>query len=68
VKVPYTDDMRDEWASVLHNLAEEFLAGVSRVDPREPKVCKQCSLHSLCRIAELTLSLSGENGDEDSDA
>jgi probable DNA repair protein len=68
VKYPYTDAMRDEWASVLHNLAEEFLAGVARVDPREPKVCKQCGLHSLCRIAELTLSLSGENGDEDSDA
>jgi len=68
VKYPYTEAMRDEWANVLRNLAEEFLAGVSRVDPREPKVCDQCGLHSLCRIAELSLSLSGENGDEDSDA
>ncbi len=67
VKVPYTDAMRDEWAGVLRNLAEEFLAGESRVDPREPKVCDQCGLHSLCRIAELSLSLS-ENGEEDSDA
>jgi probable DNA repair protein len=68
VKYPYTDDLRDEWARVLHNLADEFLSSVSRVDPREPKVCNQCGLHSLCRIAELSLSLSGKNGDEDSDA
>jgi ATP-dependent helicase/nuclease subunit B len=49
---PYTDAMRDNWASVLANLADEFLQGEAAVAPREPKVCGLCDYHSLCRIAE----------------
>jgi len=52
VTEPYTDAMRDGWARVLANLADDFLQGEAAVAPREPKVCGLCDYHSLCRIAE----------------
>jgi ATP-dependent helicase/nuclease subunit B len=65
---PYTEAMRDGWARVLENLADQFLAGEASVDPREPKVCEQCDLHGLCRIAELALANSGDGNGEGPDA
>jgi hypothetical protein len=44
--------MRDGWARVLANLADDFLQGEAAVAPREPKVCGLCDYQSLCRIAE----------------
>ena len=50
---PYSDTLRDSWARALENLALEFLQGVATVTPREPLVCRNCSLPALCRKAEL---------------
>ncbi|MGC2637336.1 MAG: PD-(D/E)XK nuclease family protein, partial [Acidobacteriaceae bacterium] len=68
VTEPYTEKMRDEWAAVLARLAEQFLAGDAAVDPRESKVCDQCDLHGLCRVAELNRPASGDESEEPSDA
>ncbi|HEY6446516.1 MAG TPA: PD-(D/E)XK nuclease family protein [Acidobacteriaceae bacterium] len=68
VTEPYSEKMRDDWAAVLVRLAEQFLAGDAAVDPREPAVCKQCDLHSLCRIAELNRAASADDTGEDADA
>lgn len=65
VQEPYSSAMRDEWARNLENLAAQFLRGEAAVDPREPAVCKQCGLQSLCRIAELRLIASAENGESE---
>ena len=68
VREPWSDSMRDDWARVLRNLADQFLAGDAAVDPRNPKVCEYCDYHGLCRIAELHLAGAddddGENGDD----
>lgn len=67
VAVPYTNAMREEWSRALHALAEEFLDGEREVAPREPEVCRLCSLHALCRVAELSLGPAGdEAADEES--
>lgn len=63
VQEPYSEDLRAEWARVLDNLAAQFLRGEAEVDPREPAACKQCDLQSLCRVAELRLIASAENGE-----
>ncbi|HLJ79564.1 MAG TPA: PD-(D/E)XK nuclease family protein, partial [Acidobacteriaceae bacterium] len=65
VQEPYTEAMRAEWARVLQNLAAQFLRGEAAVDPREPAVCQQCRLQSLCRVAEIRLIAAAENGDGD---
>lgn len=61
VREPYTDSMRNDWARVLENLAEQFLQGDATVDPREPAVCDQCHLHGLCRIAELNPAIDADD-------
>ncbi|MDD9883313.1 MAG: PD-(D/E)XK nuclease family protein [Gammaproteobacteria bacterium] len=38
------------WRRALPALADEFSAGVARVDPYRPEVCARCNLHTLCRI------------------
>jgi ATP-dependent helicase/nuclease subunit B len=41
------------WRIVLEDLAREFRAGYAAVDPKNnEKTCRNCGLHSLCRIAE----------------
>ena len=42
----------DHWQHSLEGLAAEFSAGHAEVEPREPRVCDYCHLHSLCRIHE----------------
>jgi ATP-dependent helicase/nuclease subunit B len=68
VRDPYTAAMRDDWARVLAQLAERFLAGDAAVDPREPSVCQYCEFPGLCRKAELNLDASEEDGEESPDA
>lgn len=63
VQEPYTPVMRSEWARTLESLAAQFLRGDAAVDPREPVVCKQCGLQSLCRVAELRPITGAENGE-----
>lgn len=43
-----------EWTQVVDRLGASFLRGDAAVDPKQPpKTCEFCTLHSLCRIAEL---------------
>lgn len=41
------------WRTVLTDLGEKFAAGEAEVDPKTHKVCRNCDLPALCRIAEL---------------
>lgn len=41
----------DFWRSTLESLAQDFIRGDARVDPKHPlTTCRYCELHSLCRI------------------
>jgi ATP-dependent helicase/nuclease subunit B len=41
-----------EWKLVFEKLADEFVAGDARVDPKTyPATCEYCQLEALCRIA-----------------
>ena len=41
-----------EWRTVFERLAQQFLEGNARVDPKTfPATCAFCQLHPLCRIA-----------------
>ncbi len=42
----------DDWHGHLDDLAADFLAGHSQVEPRDKQVCRYCHLHALCRINE----------------
>ncbi|MGM0658757.1 MAG: PD-(D/E)XK nuclease family protein [Pseudomonadota bacterium] len=41
-----------EWQANLNGLAISFQEGRAAVDPRDGQVCRNCHLHSLCRIHE----------------
>ncbi|MBV8674527.1 MAG: hypothetical protein JOZ33_13930, partial [Acidobacteriaceae bacterium] len=64
------DAMKNDWANALVNLAEDFLNGDARIDPKEQRTtCRCCQFPGLCRVAELNAApgedLNGEsNGDE----
>lgn len=66
---PYSDIMRDEWASALEGIAQEFLRGEAAVRPRDNKVCGLCDFHALCRVAEADLvpGTAQDNGEEGED-
>ena len=66
---PYSDTKRDQWARALGALAQDFLTGGAAVQP-QPGACKNCRLHSLCRIAEresIAVALE-DTPEEDADA
>ncbi len=69
LKAKFTKDafdagLRNDWANALVNLAEDFLHGDARVDPKERRnTCRYCDFPGLCRVAELNAGL-GEDGDE----
>ena len=45
-------------------MARDFVAGNATVDPRDrEQTCKNCGLHTLCRIAEFEAA-----GDDEDDA
>jgi probable DNA repair protein len=46
------EELRHHWQAALERLAQAFHDGEAAVDPREPKVCKECHLPTLCRIRE----------------
>jgi RecB family exonuclease len=62
---PETDleDSLAQWRSALTALAEEYMAGEARVDPKDRKTtCRYCELALLCRIRE-----QADTSEEDSD-
>nr|VFK58779.1 MAG: probable DNA repair protein [Candidatus Kentron sp. TUN]VFK67503.1 MAG: probable DNA repair protein [Candidatus Kentron sp. TUN] len=44
------DTLCGEWRRILVLLAQSFAQGDTRVDPKSPETCRNCNLHSLCRI------------------
>jgi probable DNA repair protein len=53
LKYPLTPEMLRDWKSHIEQLARDFVAGRSDVDPRDyPKTCDRCGLHTICRIHE----------------
>lgn len=42
-----------QWRTALERLADEFVQGVARVDPKKDETtCRSCSFSSLCRVYE----------------
>ena len=53
VKRPLTPEQQTNWREEIQQLARDFLAGRAEADPRVyPDTCKNCGLHTLCRILE----------------
>jgi ATP-dependent helicase/nuclease subunit B len=52
---------RVEWTRVLTALAEDFRAGVARVDPAGD-ACRFCDYRALCRVDEIGALADEENG------
>jgi len=51
------------WREAIARLAEDFLAGMAEVDPRDyPRTCERCGLQTLCRIQEN--QIAGGGGDD----
>ncbi len=46
------DNLMNAWRDRITALAAEFASGVADVAPRDSKACRECDLHSLCRIRE----------------
>ena len=65
VRKPLTQQDITAWRDEISMLAKAFLAGRAEVNPREyPETCKNCGLHSLCRIQEIQ---EGAEAGDDSD-
>lgn len=55
--------LKEDWAALLEELAQEFAAGVAAVLPsRGTQTCQHCDLQSLCRIGDRPTTDGG--GDE----
>jgi ATP-dependent helicase/nuclease subunit B len=69
VNDPLTDRQLEEWRQRIESLGEDFLAGRSNVDPKDPvKICEKCHLHAVCRIYEnQPLAAAFVDGDEDAE-
>lgn len=50
--VPDWDTLFNNWRETLNRLAEDFRNGVAIVDPRDTTACRNCDLHTFCRIYE----------------
>ncbi|TAN23303.1 MAG: hypothetical protein EPN33_05220 [Acidobacteria bacterium] len=62
------EDQRARWDRELHALAEEYLRGEARVEPRQRTSCEHCDLHALCRIRERRAPDPGEEEEADAAA
>lgn len=56
----------DVWRRHINRLAAEFVAGRTRVAPRDARACNYCGLEAVCRIDEI--GFSSEHGDDEEDA
>ncbi len=60
------DSTVEEWETVLHRLANEFLRGEAPVNPRRGnQTCKYCSLHGVCRVRSQAVDLLAAEDEED---
>ncbi len=51
------EELLEHWRQQLEAVAEDFVAGVARVDPIDYKhACQYCDLTGLCRVAEAEVS------------
>jgi len=66
-KLPYDDGIREEWENALVNLAEDFLHGDARVDPKEKKTCRFCAMPGICRVAELREAVGDDEAETGED-
>jgi RecB family exonuclease len=63
---PFSADLVEEWRGTLLNLTGSFVRGEAQVDPRVyPKSCLYCSLHGVCRVAELRGTVILQDIDEE---
>jgi len=58
------DALMQSWRTILEKLAEDFIAGIAPVDPKNSSTCNFCELSGVCRINELKHRL-GITGDEE---
>ena len=49
-----------QWESILADLATEFVNGHADVSPKDATACRNCDLHTLCRIHELNAIVQEE--------
>jgi len=64
VQKPLTPEDMAAWRGAIEQLAEDFLAGRSDVNPRNyPETCEWCGLQSLCRIQEMQGTIGHEDAD-----
>jgi len=62
IKNKLTDEQLNDWRKCIEQLAKDFVAGKSEVDPRDPgKTCKRCGMQTLCRIQERDAQLEDED-------
>lgn len=66
--MPSWEDQLVRWDDELHALAEEYLHGEARVEPRQRESCTYCDLHALCRIRERLPRWTCYEGGEGTDA
>jgi len=66
-KEAFDDALKTTWTTALVNLAEDFLRGDARIDPKEQRfTCRLCAFPGLCRVAEMNAAL-GEDGNGEGD-
>lgn len=46
------------WAQILPRLAEAFASGTAEVKPKTAQICQRCDLTALCRIHELSQTIT----------
>ena len=44
--------LKAKWRDALLSLADEYRGGLAKVAPQSPADCRNCHLHSLCRVFE----------------
>ncbi len=49
-----------QWESILADLATEFVNGHADVSPKDATACRNCDLHTLCRIHEMNAIVQEE--------
>jgi len=66
LKYPFTAEELENWRDAIEQLARDFLAGRSGVDPHDPnKTCSRCDLQALCRIRERETCVEEEEDEDD---
>jgi probable DNA repair protein len=58
----------EEWREYIEQMAQNFVAGEAKVDPRDrEKTCENCGLQMLCRIAEFEAAGDDERANDEED-